>query len=109
MKRSKGFTLIEVLVVVAILGILVATVVPNLVQFIGRGEVAARAAELASVQTAMDAMMTDKRVTTVTAVTTATNDMKSFPDSTNPLSDYLRGDVTEYKYTCQDNGQVEGE
>ena len=35
---NKGFTLIEVLVVIAILGVLAAVVVPNVSRFIGKGK-----------------------------------------------------------------------
>ena len=65
---NKGFTLIELLIVIAILGVLAAVIIPNVTGFIGRGEEEAAAAEMVTVQKAMDTMMVDQGLTAVTAV-----------------------------------------
>ena len=59
---QKGFTLIEMIVVVGIIAVLAAVIVPNIGRFIGTGEDGAKSAEWESVQTAMNAMMAEAAV-----------------------------------------------
>ena len=63
---EKGFTLVELLIVVAILGILVAVSMPNLISFYGAGDTEARAAERDVVQAAVIAAMANQGVTSIT-------------------------------------------
>jgi prepilin-type N-terminal cleavage/methylation domain-containing protein len=49
---EKGFTLLELLIVVAILGVLAGLIVPNMASFIGTSHIAAANSELAQVGTA---------------------------------------------------------
>ncbi len=79
---------------------------PTVANFISSSHDDAAVAELSNVQTAVDAMMADRGLEAVTAVTTATSDMTGFPSATNKLSDYLRASTTNGTYTVTVGGAV---
>ena len=65
-RRDKGFTLIEILIALALLAIISAVVIPNVVGYMGRGEEQAYKADIKIIQGAVDAYYADplKRVLT---------------------------------------------
>ncbi len=116
---QEGFTLIEMIVVVGIIAILAAVIIPNVGKFIGTGEQGAKDAELESVQMAMNAMMSDGAVTTVTAlVGNSTANWGALPvgvvsdPGTVPLygaafvDSYLQDNPTAYFYCFDGNGHI---
>jgi len=59
LKKDKGFTLIEILIVLAVLGILAAVVVPNMTGFLGRGKDRSYEADMRTLQASVDSYYTD--------------------------------------------------
>ena len=105
-RDERGFTLVELLIVFALLGVLAAIMIPNVSGLIGYGHNEAGKAEKSIIQTAMDSMMAEKNVSTVTA-TAATSNMSAFPTAPHQLyPDYLRAATTKGTYSCSDTGLV---
>ena len=104
LNSEAGFTLTELLIVVAILGVLVAVVLPNFTGLLGSAKTNSGAAELNIVQTAVDAKLANTNATTTTAITVATSDMTASGFNLNPS--YMRSTATHGTYTVDATGQV---
>ena len=61
MKRSRGFTLIEVMVVVAIIAILAAIAIPSYTDYVRRGRITEAISTLASFRVKMEQYFQDNR------------------------------------------------
>jgi prepilin-type N-terminal cleavage/methylation domain-containing protein len=105
-QSEQGFTLTELLIVVAILGVLVAVVLPNFTGLLGNAQNQSGAAELNIVQTAVDAKMAAENLATTTAVTTATSDMSTAPGGFSLAPSYMRSTATNGTYTVDTAGAV---
>ena len=108
-----GFTLIEMLIVVGIIVALAAAIVPQVVQFGGRGETAQKESEKQTVQVAMDAMLADTLAGGVTASAGGGNALNDF--TVNPVGgtavqtlnpNYFTISTTTYYYCWDSLGQI---
>ena len=111
-KRQKGFTLIEVLLVITILGVLAAIAVPNLISFLDTGKTEAMETERDSVQAAMIALMMDNGITSVTPRAVPVGNLAEWPiwvgkqAGDNDLGYFLMDADVEYEYTWNSEGVV---
>ena len=112
-RSQQGFTLVELLVVVGIIVALATVSIVSVSQFSGKGDEGAMAAELATVQSAIDTMLADRGIQSITANNLSTtslgqNDFTSLPAGTGalPLLSYMRTNPTAYWYCWDTTGKV---
>lgn len=105
MKKQKGFTLIEMMIVVAIIGILSAIAMPSYDAYIKRGRIVEAVSALADMQIKMEQLFQDERSY---ANACGTNKVAPAPADTNFFEYSCIKDSTTYTVTATGRPAMSG-
>ena len=120
--EASGFTLVELLVVVGIIVALAAVIIPNVTQYVNKGDEGARAAEGVEVQQSIDTYIADNYLIRLSGAPTegflddpsdwSTNDFSLLTGTLDLESpgtagaSFMRDSYTVYFYCWDDTGKV---
>ncbi|MBP1722547.1 MAG: tfp pilus assembly protein, major pilin [Deltaproteobacteria bacterium] len=100
-RREKGFTLIELMIVIAIIGILVAIAIPQFAAYRIRGFNATAMSDLRHMMTAQEAYFTDHMVYVASGAEATNLSAYGYTRSTNVTATILSSNSFSYQMTTK--------
>ena len=99
-KTQYGFTLIDLIVVIAIIGLIAGITVPNAARFLESGKNEAYETELLEVKTALGAMLRDSRTRQISSIgpTSFASSVTTTDITPLKLQDYMKSVTSEGKF-----------
>lgn len=108
MNAQKGFTLIELMIVIAIIGILAAIALPAYQDYISKSQTTRVVGELAAGKTAVDAALFEGKKPVITGDSNATQENIGLQDSNNSPRSNLMSAVAISGFETSGAGNIKG-
>lgn len=108
MRKAQGFTLIELMIVVAVIGVLAAIAIPNYTEYIQRSKVAEALSGLSLIATKLEQHYQDNRAYPATCPAAGTAAVAALPPNTNNFTFACVGDATSFTATATGVGTMTG-
>lgn len=108
MKRDSGFTLIELMIVIAVIGILAAIAIPNYSEYVTRSRISEAVSALSQMSTKLEQHYQDNRSYTTACAAAGTAAVAALPPNTTNFDFSCVPAADTYVVTATGKGKMDG-